>query len=69
MGSARALWWSLEQHLIRREELDRLAVARRREDFGHQILAHLLRLRGEHAEWELAQLGCGVVEQQLREDL
>ena len=37
------------------------------EDLGHEVGRHLVRLRSEHAERELAQLGGGVVEEEVGE--
>ena len=59
----------LDEHAVGRQELDLLALPLYAEDLGHEVGRHLRRLRGEHAERELAQLGRRVVEQKVGEDL
>ena len=69
MGArARATGRGRRRTAVGGEELDLLSVAGGGEDLGDEVLGHLLGLRRQHAEGELAQLGRRVVEQQLRED-
>ena len=51
----------LGQDLVSGKEFDRRAHARGREDLWHQVVSHLLGLRGEHTEGKLAQLRCRLV--------
>mmetsp|Transcript_17128 Transcript_17128/g.42536 ORF Transcript_17128/g.42536 Transcript_17128/m.42536 type:complete len:356 (+) Transcript_17128:213-1280(+) len=55
------------QDAVRREELHLGAVAGDAEDLRHEVARHLVGLRGEHTEGELAQLRRRVVEEQVGE--
>eukprot|EP00446_Apocalathium_sp_SHHI-4_P068809 CAMPEP_0177523664 /NCGR_PEP_ID=MMETSP0369-20130122/49520_1 /TAXON_ID=447022 ORGANISM="Scrippsiella hangoei-like, Strain SHHI-4" /NCGR_SAMPLE_ID=MMETSP0369 /ASSEMBLY_ACC=CAM_ASM_000364 /LENGTH=377 /DNA_ID=CAMNT_0019003535 /DNA_START=115 /DNA_END=1245 /DNA_ORIENTATION=- len=58
----------LGQDLVGSQKFDRRAILADVQYLGHDILCDLPRLRRQDAEGELAELGRGVVEQQVRED-